>query len=64
MDLESILIQMGPYTKVIGLTINNTVKEKKVGQMVLNMKDSINMEKKTVTASFSGLIAQVTVVIS
>ena len=53
-----------PSMKATGLTINNMVKVKSTGLMVRNMKDSTNMEKKTVTASFFGPIARVTVAIS
>ena len=50
--------------KDIGSTISSMVKARSIGLMELNMKDSINMEKKTVTASFFGLTARVTVVTS
>lgn len=60
MDLVNTLILMALNTKAIGSTINNTVKEKKNGRMVHNMRDTTKVAKKTVTDSFYGLTNQVT----
>ena len=50
-------IQTAPNMKVIGSTIGSMVKVKSIGLMVPSMKDSTNMEKKTVMVSFCGLTA-------
>ena len=56
MGSASILIQMEPNMKDTGSMINNTVKEKKNGQMVLSTKEIINSVKRTDSESSSGLI--------
>ena len=56
MDLVSILILMVHNMKVIGLMISNMVKVKRHGRMVLNMKVTISLGKKTASDSFYGLI--------
>lgn len=55
MDSANTLIPMVPNTKASGLTINSTDKVKKVGQMVLIMTVTINLERRMVSASFCGL---------
>ena len=54
MVLENTLILMVPNTKVIGSMISNMVKEKKNGQMAPDMKENINLERKTVSVNFCG----------
>ena len=56
MDLVSILILMVHNMKVIGLMISNMVKVKRHGRMVLNMKVTISLGKKTASDSFYGPI--------
>lgn len=56
MGLVSILILMVHNMKVIGLMTSNTVKAKRLGQMVLSMKVTISLGKKMALVSFYGLI--------
>ena len=61
MGLDNILTQMGPSMKVIGKTINSTVKEKKIGLMELSIQENISLVRKMDMENFFGLISQVTV---
>lgn len=61
MDSDNILTQMEPSMKAIGKTINSTAKEKKIGQMELNILENISLARKTDMENFFGLITQVTV---
>ena len=56
MGSVSILILMVHNMRVIGLTISNTVKVKRLGQMALSMKVTISLGKKMASVSFYGLI--------
>ena len=47
MDLVNIPTQMAHNMKDIGLMINSTAKEKNIGLMELNTKETINTAKKT-----------------
>ena len=58
MDSENIHIQMVQNMKVFGLMINSMGRVKKSGRMVLNMKETINMVKKTDSVNFYGLICR------
>lgn len=48
MDLEDIITVMAQHMKENGKMINKKVLVKKLGQMDLNIKDIIQMEKKMV----------------
>lgn len=56
MDLGNTLIRTEPSMKDIGKMINNMERAKNNGQMVLNMKVNINMERKMVSVNSVGLI--------
>ena len=56
MVLVNTLILMELNMKDIGLMTNSMDKEKSIGQMVLNMKVHINMERKMVLVNSYGLI--------
>ena len=56
MDLESIVILMGPNMKDIGKKINNMVKDQKHGQMAPNMKDNMYKERNTEREDSHGLM--------
>lgn len=56
MALENTLILMVPSMKDTGSMISNMVKVKRSGQMVLSMKEIINLEKRTDSENFCGLI--------
>ena len=53
--MASILILMELSTRDTGLMTSKTVREKKIGQTVLNMKAITRKERSMVTASSSGL---------
>ena len=61
MDSDNTLILMVHSMKAIGLMINNMVKVKNNGLMVLNTKVNTNLERKTDLVSSAGLINQVIV---
>ena len=56
MDLVNTLILMELSMKGTGLMINNMDKERKNGQMVHNMKETINSVRKMEEVSSYGLI--------
>lgn len=55
MDLANTLTQTVPSTRDIGLMISSMDRERKNGQMVRNMKEIINLVKKTDLESSYGL---------
>lgn len=55
MDSANTLTLMEPNTRDIGLTTSNMAREKNTGQMVLNMKETISMERRMEWASSIGL---------
>ena len=63
MDMDSTHILMEHNMKATGLMINNMDKVKNTGQMVLNMKEHINMVKKMDTVNSFGLINHLIVVL-
>lgn len=57
---ECIYTWMERGIKAIGSTINSTVKEMRLGPMVLSMRASMSQERKKVSACFDGKISLVT----